>query len=71
MQRTCHIQDDFVELPFNDRKRRYIDRDSFSHNSPGNRARKVFKPSTISASLLVSTEFFFQFWVRGSLWVTY
>jgi len=39
-----------------DRRSRYIDRDCVSHNSPSDRARKVLKPSTDSASLLVSTE---------------
>jgi len=41
-------------------QQRYIVLDYFSHNSPGNKARNVFKPSTDSASLLVSIKKFFD-----------
>ena len=37
------------------------------HNSPAATAREVSKPPTASASLLVSTEKNFQFWIWGSL----
>jgi len=39
--------------PFDDRARQHIGTPFFGHKSPAARARKLFKPSTDSASLLV------------------
>jgi len=37
------------------------------HDTPANSARELFKPSTVSASLLVSIKKKYLIWVRDSL----
>ena len=53
--------------PFNDRTGHYSGSCIFGYNSAPAAAREVFKPSTDSASLVVSSQKKkFQFWFRGS-----
>jgi len=53
--------------PSNDRAGLYIGRCSFRHNSQPAAAREIFKTSTDSARLVVTTEKKIQIWIWGSL----
>jgi len=54
--------------PFNDRAGQYIGPYFFGHNSPAAAARKVFKPSTNSASLVVPSQKNFSVLGLGFSW---
>jgi len=54
--------------PFNDRKSQYIGFRFFGYNSPAAIAREVFKPSMLSASLVVSSQKKFSVLGLGFSW---
>ena len=55
-------------VSFNDHAGLFIGRYSFDHNSQAAAAREVFKPSTVSASLLVPTKNYFSVLGLGYSW---
>ena len=54
---------------FNARGGHYFGANMFGHNSAGDRARELFKPSKDEESLVVTIKKIGMFWIWAFLWV--